>query len=132
MEKPPLILGTERLAIVRLNPTESFPKMDEFGKFWSITRTEDEISLVLSEKFLSSGWKAERGWRSFQMKGPLDFSLTGILASVAVPLAKANISIFVISTFDTDYFLVKENCLEEAISVLVTEGYEIIIVEKEE
>jgi hypothetical protein len=78
------------------------------GSFYSATRTLDELSVVrLAGVVKNDGARLEPGWRCIKVAGTLDFALTGILASIAVPLADAKISIFVLSTFDTDYVLVK-------------------------
>jgi hypothetical protein len=96
-------------------------KIDE--KIWkddfiSITKTTDELSIVCFETSIPDNVKAEKNWRAFKVEGPLDFSLTGILASLANPLAEAKISIFAISTYDTDYLLVKNPKLKESIQIL--------------
>jgi hypothetical protein len=67
--------------------------------------------------------KAEKDWRCLQVVGPLDFALTGILASLLIPLAEAGVSMFAISTFDTDYLLIKETTLEVAITALRNAGH---------
>jgi hypothetical protein len=123
--KPTLIVGKERLAIIQLGPNAVIPNIEKSNSFWSITRTEEELSIVLMENIFDPEVKSERGWRNIKVKGPLDFSLTGIIASISTPLAKAGISIFVISTFNTDYILVKEDDLEEAITVLINSGFEV-------
>ena len=69
--------------------------------------------------------KCEAGWRCLKVKGPLEFPLIGVLASLATPLASAGVSIFALSTFNTDYLLVKENLLETALQVLSQEGHKI-------
>ena len=71
------------------------------------------------------GVKCEKGWRCLKVEGPLDFGLTGILASLAQPLAEAKISIFAISTFDTDYILVKDENFKAAVLALSSAGHEI-------
>ena len=91
--------------------------------FFSMTRTPDELSIVCNEEIVPDGVACEKGWHCLQVKGPLDFALTGILASLAAPLAEAGISIFAISTYDTDYFLVKE--LDRAIAVLFKAGHNV-------
>ncbi len=97
-------------AIFRLPPHEKpsfiWPKLGDGTAFVSITYTHDEISGVCEEASLPASVAAQRGRRLFRVKGPLDFSLTGILASLTSPLAEAGVSIFVISTYDTDYLLV--------------------------
>ena len=91
--------------------------------FWSVTRTGEELSIVLPEENVPGDWKAEKGWCCLKVHGPLDFSLTGILASLATPLAEAGISIFAISTYDTDYVLVRDKDLARAKNVLAECGH---------
>jgi hypothetical protein len=67
--------------------------------------------------------KSERGWRCFMIEGPLDFGLTGILLAMLEPLARARISAFAVSTFDTDYVLVRDTCFLEAKRVLGESGH---------
>jgi hypothetical protein len=95
------------------------------GEFFSITKTEDELSIVCKEEIVPESIKCEKGWVRIKVIGPLDFSLTGILASLADPLAFAGISIFAISTFDTDYLLIKKDMIEKAKQVLLAEGHNI-------
>ena len=93
------------------------------SSFYSVTQTSDEISIVCQSKEVPAGVKAKQNWRMIKIEGPLDFSLTGILASLAVPLANVKISIFAISTFDTDYILVQDKNLPKAIKVLTESGF---------
>ena len=81
-----------------------------------------ELSVVLPEENVPADWLAERGWRCLKVQGPLDFGLTGVLASLTVPLAGAGIPIFAISTYDTDYFLVHDADLSRAIEALSLHG----------
>ncbi len=107
------------LAVVRLNASSSIPHWATEGEdFFSITKTADELSVVCSEDKIPSDVKVEKGWRCLKVEGPLDFGLTGILSSLAEPLAKAKISIFAISTFDTDYILIKKENLQKALEIL--------------
>jgi uncharacterized protein len=93
---------------------------------WNLTLTADELSLVCSEAVLPAGaLKVETDWRAFRFEGPFDFALTGILASVAVPLAQAGVGIFALSTFDTDYVLVKAAQLDTSIAVLRDAGHQV-------
>lgn len=92
------------------------------GEFFSITKTHDEISVVCKEIIIPEGIKYEGAWRIMKVEGPLDFSLIGILAFISEALANRGISIFALSTYDTDYILVKEGQLEEAIHALEEKG----------
>ena len=114
-----------RFAITRLPPDASVPGW-AVGDFVSITRTENELSIVASEKRVPAGLRAERGWRLFEVRGPIDFSQVGILDSLAHPLAASGVGIFVVSTFDTDYLMVQEPDLERAIEALRSAGHEIL------
>ncbi len=120
-----LSLLSDRLAVCRLAPGAPIPAPPTEGGLWSVTRTADELSLVLPEAEAPATGKIEPGWRALKVAGPLDFSLTGILASLAVPLAEARISLFAISTFDTDYVLVRAVDLERAQEVLKAAGHKI-------
>ncbi len=103
-------------AIVQLNSQADVPRwaLGSDG-FLSITRTNDELSIVCKQAYVPSESHIEADWRCFKVMGPLDFSLTGILAKLANPLADAQVSIFAISTFDTDYLLVKKDKIDAAI-----------------
>jgi len=82
--------------------------------FWSATRTPDELSLVVPEAFVQPHWQVQAGWAVMKVHGPLDFALTGILASLSTALADAGISIFALSTYQTDYLLVPVERVLEA------------------
>ena len=113
----------ERLAICHLPPDDYLPTTLGRARFWSVTRTDEGYSIVLPEESVPTGWKAETGWRGLKVHGPLDLGLTGVLASITTPLAEAKVSIFAISTYDTDYILVKENDLEKTRQVLQASGH---------
>ena len=114
------------LAVCRLPADVTIPRWIFSLPLWSLTRTEDELSLVLPEDSVLPGWKAERNWHALKVEGTLDFSLTGILSSIATPLAVAGISIFAISTYDTDMILVKADQLVNAIHTLRDAGFKLI------
>jgi hypothetical protein len=116
-----LLPGT--FTICRLDPEAIIPDWAKAGGFISITRTSDELSVVCPEANLPDGVRCDRGWRCFKVEGPLDLSLTGVLASLANPLAEARINIFALSTFDTDYLLVKQEKATQAAEVLTRAGH---------
>ena len=120
-----LALIEGRFAVCRLAPGDEVPAWANGGSFTSVTRTRDELSVVCAEGAVPEGIRCEGGWRIFQTEGPLDFALTGILASVAVPLAEAGVSIFAVSTFDTDYVLVREENVPRAITALRAAGHQV-------
>jgi uncharacterized protein len=121
-----LFLLSERLAIARFAHDAPRPAEPPLERFFSVTRTADELSVVAAEEFLPRADRIERGWRCFKAEGPFEFSATGILASLLTPLAVAKISIFAISTYDTDYLLVKENDLASATAVLEKAGHIVV------
>jgi hypothetical protein len=118
-----LSLLPDNYSICRLEPAADIPPWALAGNFFSITRTEEELSLVCSQEVVPDGVLCEKGWRCIMVVGPLDFSLTGILASLTASLAEVGISVFAISTFDTDYLLVKADNLKRAVLKLQEAGH---------
>lgn len=116
----------EKYGVCRLDKTAAIPKWIENGGFFSITRTEDELSIVCSQDSIPKDVKCEGDWKVLKIEGPLDFSLIGILSSISAVLAEKEISIFAISTYDTDYILVKSKDIDKAIEALTKERYEVI------
>jgi hypothetical protein len=117
-----LTLLAETFAICRLGTEAQIPAWALEGAFVSITRTDDELSIVCMEADIPLGgvphMVVQGGWRCLKVDGPLDFALTGVLAALAAPLARADVSLFALSTYDTDYLLVKAAALEGAIAAL--------------
>ena len=118
-------LFAARFAVARLEPTSEVPVWAEGSQFLSVTRTRNELSVVCEERLVPSGIKAEFGWRCLELAGPIPFEQTGVAAAFLDPLARAEIGVFVVSTYDTDYLLVKDERLEAAIEALRGSGYEI-------
>ena len=112
-------------AVVRLHPGSELPSWVDAGPFRSVPRTDNEVSVVCRDRDVPDGESAERGWRVLELKGPLDFSLSGVVASLVVPLAEAEIPIFLISTFETDYILVRSSDLELAGGALAAAGHSV-------
>lgn len=116
-------------AICKLPPGSAIPAWALSGTFYSVTATPDELSLVCLQAYVPAEGRTASGynpdWRILKVAGILDFALTGILSGIAAPLAQAGISIFAISTYNTDYVLVKAGRLHEAVRVLLDCGYTI-------
>jgi hypothetical protein len=112
-------------AMVRLEADAPLPPWAAHGDLFSITRTGDELSIVCVAGQVPRGVAAETGWRALKVKGPFELSEVGVLAALAAPLAKAKVSLFAISTFDTDYLLVGEKQLPAAIAALKGAGHHI-------
>lgn len=129
---PKLSFLSTRLAVVRLSGGASLEaagfspdsNVHKNAAFFSTTRTSDETSIVVDEEMAPpASDTVERGWVCFKLEGPLDFSLIGILSRIASALASHEISIFAISTYDTDYVLLKHDKKYAAINVLKKAGY---------
>ena len=115
------------ITIARLSPEQEIPQWAwEHKEFLSVTYTADELSIVCPASSVPADVPSGRGWVAIKVQGPLDFSLTGVLAALASPLAANGISIFAISTFDTDYLLVKEQDLLRAKEALERAGHTVI------
>lgn len=121
-----LSLLQETCAICRLAPGSPIPSWVQSGDYWSITRTPEELSVVVPEAQVPQGVTASRGWRALRFAGPLPLDQTGILSSVTSPLAAAHISVFVIATFDTDYVLIPEAQQRDAFVALERAGHSVI------
>ena len=124
-DRPQLRLLGTRLAVCRLPVEAGYPDWARSEDLLALVRTARELSVVCAERFVPSAVKAEPGWRVLEIAGPLEFSLVGVLAGLANVLAAAAVAVFVISTFDTDYILVKEDALERATAALSNAGYEV-------
>lgn len=111
-------------AVCRLDPNGHIPYWALLGEdFVSLTRTNTELSIVCLEENVPQETRAERGWRCIKVDGAFEFTVAGVHASLAVPLAEADISVLAIATFDTDHLLVKEEDLERALTVLAQAGH---------
>jgi hypothetical protein len=120
-----LRLHPGRFAVCRLEPGGEWPSWVREGDFVSVTCTRDELSVVAPEENVPPGDPSNGGWRLLEVEGPLAFTEVGILASLAAPLAAAGVSLFAISTHDTDYLLVQEGGVPEAVAALRGAGHEV-------
>jgi len=119
-------LLAEKLAVCRLAPDSPVPGWCVTGAFFCLTRTAEELSIVCEEDRVPDGMPAEKDWVALKLEGPFPFSMTGVLASFIQPLADGGIPIFAISTFDTDYVLVKNTDLERALQALNEAGHKML------
>jgi len=113
----------ETLAVCRLPSDTEIPAWAIGENILALVWTEDELSIVCPQSKVPAEIQSERGWRALKVHGPLDFSLVGVMSQLAGVLANANVSIFAISTYETDYILVKEHQLETAKMALNQAGY---------
>ena len=111
--------------VCRLQPDESVPDWASAGAFYTISKTIEELSIICQVSLIPDGIQVELGWRVMKVEGPLDFALIGILAELSGTLADRGVSIFAVSTFDTDYLLVKEKDYKNAVEALRDAGHTI-------
>jgi hypothetical protein len=110
-------------AVCRLAPDATTPPWATSGPFVSVTRTADELSIVCSQKAVPDEVQCERSWRCLRVAGTLPFTAVGVLASLTAPVANAGIGLFAVSTYDTDYLLVKEQDWAAAVDALRLAGH---------
>jgi hypothetical protein len=124
-DKVVLSVLPDRFAVCQLGVGEVVPGWAQGARLFSITRTAEELSIVCEAAGVPESVTAERGWRALKVRGPLAFAMIGVLAELAHILAVAQVSIFVLSTYDTDYVLVKEEKLAQAVAALQREGHRV-------
>lgn len=120
-----LTLLPERFAISRLVPTASVPEWATQGSFSSITRTGDELSIVCEHSLVPAEVQSQSSWRVLKVHGPFVLNEIGVLSALVSPLAEARLSLFAISTFDTDYLLVASENASAAMTALERAGHKI-------
>jgi hypothetical protein len=120
-----LIVLPDTFAICRLDVSNAIPAWATADSFFAITRTLEELSIVCVQSLVPEGIRCERDWRCLQVAGPIPFMTVGVLASLVQPLAEAGISVFAVSTFDTDYVLVKAVDLARTIEGLRTHEHSV-------
>lgn len=118
-----LSLLPESFAIVGLSPNADIPAWAIQGPFFSITRTSEELSVIVEESLVPAGVQSQAGWRVIKVHGPFVLSEVGVLAALAGPLAASKISLLVVTTFDTDYLLVASENLAAAVCTLERAGH---------
>ncbi len=112
-------------AVCRLPAGAALPSWFVPGALSHVSWTDEELSIVCDEGRVPEDVQCERGWRSLMLRGPFAFELTGILAQVLQPLANADIGIFAVSTFDTDYVMVKQDHVHASLEALRAAGHTI-------
>jgi hypothetical protein len=118
-----LLLLPDRLAVCRLAGDAPVPAWALPGPLSSLTRTAEELSIVCPEVQVPDGVRHEGGWRALRIAGTLDFAQVGVLASLLAPLADAGVSVFALSTFYTDYVLLRERDLDRGRLALERAGH---------
>jgi uncharacterized protein len=125
MSRLSLMFLKQPFSVCRLKADAEIPAWTAASSFLSVTRTADELSIVCEASSVPDGVVAECGWRCLRVAGTLDFFQVGILASLVTPLAEAEIPLLAISTFDTDYLLVKIDDFDRALTALHSGGHAI-------
>jgi hypothetical protein len=125
MKKLSLSLLPHKYAVCQFHPDKHIPYWALLGNFVSLTRTPEELSIVCQQDNVPDDIEAERGWCCVQVQGAFDFSIAGVHASLAIPLAQADISVLAIATYATDYLLIKEEDVDWALLVLEQAGHSI-------
>ena len=120
-----LLLLPHTYAVCQFHPDKHIPYWALLGDFVSLTRTNEELSIVCQQNYVPGDIEAERGWRCLQVQGVFGFSEAGVHVSLAIPLAEADISVLAIATYATDYLLIKEEKVERALQVLQQAGHTI-------
>jgi hypothetical protein len=118
-----LVVGPDVLAVCRLPAGSAWPEPPDDVRLYSATRTATELSVVCTPGQVPSGAEVESGWRALSVAGSLDFAMIGVIATLAGVLARAGVSVFVLSTFATDHLLVKEASLHQAVGALTSAGH---------
>lgn len=113
----------DTFAVCRLAADAVVPDWAWMGEVACVTRTRDELSIVCRDALVPGEVLREPGWRCLRVRGPLPFSLTGVFARIAQPLADAGISLFAVMTYDTDYVMVKHEVLAAAVDALIAAGH---------
>jgi hypothetical protein len=124
MQKLTLYMLPQLYAFCRLQPNGAIPHWALLGDdFISLTRTHEELSVVCLQENVPPDAQAERDWRCIKVEGPFGFSVSGVHASLALPLAEASISVMAIATYETDHLLIKSEDVEAAIETLKRAGH---------
>ena len=126
MPKQTLAVVADHMVIHSLASDADIPQAVTRSPLYFVAKTAEELSIVVPESVHVNSEDSDQGWRALEVLGPLSLSMVGIMAAISSTLAEAKVSIFVLSTFETDYFLVKDKSLEKAIVALEAQGYSVI------
>ncbi|WP_100641753.1 ACT domain-containing protein [Alteromonas facilis] len=126
MPKQTLAVIPDTMVIHTLPPDAKVPECVLNAPLYFLGKTPEELSIVVPESVPIDADDSDGDWRALEVLGPLSLSMVGIMAKICNVLAQAKVSIFVLSTFETDYFLVKQKSLETALKALENDGYNVI------
>ncbi len=125
MPKQTLLVRESLFTIHSLDPQSNIPASVLNSPLFFLGKTEDELSIVVPDSIEVDSLDSDEGWRALELLGPLHLSMVGIMAQIGEVLASAKVAIFVVSTFETDFFLVKDKKLRVAIRALKEAGYSV-------
>ena len=123
MRQLALKLLPDYYAVCRLRENKQIPERVRDLPFYAIIRTEESLTFICNQKFIKDDVECEKNWRCLEIEGPFEFSEIGIISQVCGPLARSKIPVYVISAFETDYLLIKDTFLEEALATLRNSGH---------
>lgn len=115
-----------RYSVCSVPPDTSLADLEPGDGIWSVTRSGDQLTVLVPEAAAGTDWQIEPGWRCLEVAGPLEFSQIGVLSALTTALAEAEISVYAISTYSTDLILMKEAAVERARDVLSRNGHQVI------
>jgi len=118
-----LVILHDKFSIIQIEIDQPIPASVFDCEFYSITKTKDEVSIIVNRNIDVPYAKISDGWRGFKVEGILDLSMVGIIFSIVAPLKENGISVFVTSTYNTDYLLVKESSFDKSVEILENSGY---------
>lgn len=118
-----LALLPDRLSVYRFDPATPLGEVGPLSGVWSITRTHKELSVVAGEGAELATEDVDAGWRCLYVDGPIPFTLAGIVAGLTTAVARQGLPVFVVSTFDSDLLLLRDESLDQALQALQDEGY---------
>ncbi len=125
MAKQTLAVLNQEFTIHSLEPDSGIPASVLSSPLFFLGKTQEELSIVVPASIEVDSIDKDEHWRALELIGPLHLSMVGIMAQIGAVLAAAKVAIFVVSTFETDFFLVKSNKLKDAIKALESAGYTI-------
>ncbi|MEW9798231.1 ACT domain-containing protein [Alteromonas sp. CYL-A6] len=125
MPKQTLELLPQEFTIHSFDVDDDIPAEVLASPLYFLGKTPDELSIVVPSDIALTSLDSDTGWRAMEIIGPLHLSMVGIMAQIGKVLADAKVAIFVVSTFDTDFFLLKNNKLDDAVNALRAAGYTI-------
>lgn len=127
MPKQTLAVLPDSFIIHSLPVTADVPARVLQSSLYFIGKTHEELSIVVPETVHIDSEESDTDWRVLEVLGPLELSMVGIMAQIGNVLASAKVSIFIVSTFETDFFLVKQKDLDTAAKALEQDGYKVIL-----